>query len=65
MVKKMISFTQENAEEPVLGGREGEVNLECCVPLRQPSEDASRQLSFLSPRRSGLERWGFGNHQCI
>ena len=56
MVKKMV-FTQEMLEEPVLGGREGEVSLECCVPLRQPSKDATRQLSFLSPRRSGLERW--------
>lgn len=57
MVKKMVSFTQEMLEEPVLGGREGEVSLECCVPLRQPSKDASHQLSFLSPRRSQLERW--------
>ena len=57
MVKKMVSFTQEMLEEPVLGGREGEVSLECCVPLRQPSKDATCQLSFLSPRRSGLERW--------
>lgn len=64
MVKKMVSFTQEMLEEPVWGGREGEVGLECCAPLRQPSKAASRQLSFLSPR-SSRQRGGLGNHQCI
>lgn len=42
----MAPFAQEMLEEPVLGGREGEVSLGCCVPLRQPSRGASRQLSF-------------------
>ena len=33
-------------EKPVSGGREGEVNGGCCMPLRQPRGDAGSQLSF-------------------
>lgn len=53
----MVPFTQGMLEEPVSGGREGEVSLGYFMPLRQPSRDTISQMSFLNPRKFGLEIW--------
>lgn len=40
------TVSQGTPEEPVSGGRGGEVDGGCCMPLRQPRGDAGSQLSF-------------------
>lgn len=58
-----MPFTQRMLEEPVSGSREGEVSLGCCMPLRQPSGDASSQLFFKS--KKFWARYEFGSHLYI
>ena len=50
-----MPFTQEMLEEPVLGGREGEVRVLCAFETTKWRCYSSAE--FLSPRMSGLEIW--------